>query len=547
MSEFSALAETFLNEFLQDSPVAATQLGVDGFDDRLDDLSEAAFEDRQRRGSAWLERFDQLSDSACATFDERLDRDLIRSQLRGRAILDDWLMWRRQPETYLSPGLAGIFNLFLHRLKPEPLLVAAAVSRLRAIPRLLEDGRRNLKPELAPKLYVERAIRQARAGARYFAEILPSEVADEQLRAELADWGGIAAGGMQVYADYLEESLLPKASGEYAIGRERYTRLLREKELLDDDVESLRERGRHEYERLATELQRLAQVVAKTDDWPRVLQELNRDHPTTPEAMLQAYSDWTERARQFLKDHGLVTFPPGEECSVEPSPLFQRPVTAVASYNSPPPFSTAMRGHFFVPFPPDGASAEEIQQRLENNSFAAIPTTSVHEAYPGHHWHLVTAKGNPSRIRRSFRTPYFTEGWGLYSEQVMREQGFFTDPRQEMCQVEATLFRAARIIVDTSLHIGDMPFDEAVEFMQTRANLPAPTARAEVTRYCAWPTQASAYLTGCLEILRIRDRYTRERGGSLREFHDQIAASGGLPIALAEQAALNPRQSASSA
>src|SRR5438874_3768663 len=256
--------------------------------------------------------------------------------------------------------------------------------------------------------------------------------------------------------------------------------------------------------------------------------------------MLRAYADWTERARRFLQERKLVTLPPGEECLVEPSPLFQRPVTAVASYNSPPPFSPSMRGHFFVPFPPDGASEQEVQQRLENNSYASIPTTSVHEAYPGHHWHLVMAKNNPSGVRRTFRTPYFTEGWGLYAEQVMREEGFFTDRRQEMSQIEATLFRAARIIVDTSLHIGDMGFDEAVEFMRTRANLPEPTARAEVTRYCAWPTQASAYLTGCLEILRIRDRYTKERGGSLREFHDTIPRSGGLPIALAEQAALSP-------
>ncbi len=197
-----------------------------------------------------------------------------------------------------------------------------------------------------------------------------------------------------------------------------------------------------------------------------------------------------------------------------------------------------MRGHFFVPFPPDGASEQEIQKRLANNSYASIPTTAVHETYPGHHWHLATAKGNPSAIRRTFRTPYFSEGWGLYAEQVMREQAFFNDPRQEMCQIEATLFRAARIIVDTSLHIGDMTFDEAVEFMQTRANLPEPTARAEVMRYCAWPTQASAYLTGCLEILRIRERYSKERGGSLREFHDRMGRSGALPIALAEQAAL---------
>ena len=546
MSEFSALVDQFLDELWRDSPVSASQLGIEGFDDQLDDLGESAFDDRRRRAATWLERFDTLPDAACASFEERLDRDLLRSSLRGRAILDDWLMWRRQPETYLTPGLGGVFTLFLHRLKPEPELVRAAVGRLRAIPRLLEDGRRNLKPELVPRLYVERAIRQAGAGARYLGDLLPNEVGDDQLRAELADWGGVASGAMQVYADFLSEQLLPKANGEYAIGAERYSRLLREKELLSDDVFALRERGRREYDRLASELQGLAQVIGHTDDWPRVLLDLNRDHPSTPEAMLASYTEWTERARQFLKDRQLVTLPPGEECRVEPSPVFQRPVTAVASYNSPPPFSTSLRGHFFVPFPPDGAPPNEVQQRLENNSFASIPTTSVHEAYPGHHWHLVTAKANPSRVRRAFRTPYFTEGWGLYAEHVMREQGFFTDPRQEMSQIEATLFRAARIVVDTSLHVGDMSFDEGVEFMRTRANLPEPTARAEVMRYCAWPTQASAYLTGQLEILRIRSRFLEQGLGSLRDFHDTIAASGGLPIALAEEAALTPRRTASS-
>jgi uncharacterized protein (DUF885 family) len=538
MSECATLARAFFDESLQDSPVLASQLGRDGYDDRLDDLSEAAFEDRQRRSAAWLTRFEQLGDDACASFEERIDRDLIRSNLRGRVIMADWLVWRRQPETYLNPGLGGIFTLFLHRLRPESELVRAALARLRAIPRALEDGRRNIRPELAPRVHVDRAIRQARAGARYVGEVLPTEVADEKLRAELADWGGIAAGAMEVYADFLQD-LLPRAKGEWAIGQERYTRLLREKELLADDAPALRERGRREYDGLAEELRRFAQELEGTDDWRQVLGKLNLDHPPTPQAMLHSYAEWTERARAFLRERGLVTLPSGEECVVEPSPLFQRPAIAVASYNSPPPFSPSLRGHFFVPFPPDGASAKEIEQRLENNSYAAIPTTAVHEAYPGHHWHLVTAKSNPSPIRHMLRTPYFTEGWGLYAEHVMREQGFFTDPRQEMSQIEATIFRAARIIVDTSLHIGDMSFDEAVDFMRTKANLPEPTARAEVARYCAWPTQASAYLTGCLEILRIRQRYLTERGGQLVEFHDRLAASGGLPIALAEEVALN--------
>jgi uncharacterized protein (DUF885 family) len=537
MSECADLARGFFDESLRDSPVFASQLGIDGFDDQLDDLSEAAFEDRRRRSADWLRRFEQLPDSACATFDERLDRDLIRSVLRGRAILDDWQMWRRQPEMYLGPGLSGVFSLFLHRLKPDAELGRAAAARLRAVPSTLEAGRRNIRPELAPRIYVDRAVRQARAGARYFREVLPNEVSDPDLQRELADAGASAAAAVDAYAGFLE-ALLPTASGDYAIGEKRYSRLLREKELLQYDAAALRQRANAEYQRLADELTRYARTVDNTDDWPAVLQRLNDDHPTTPEAMLQAYAEWTERARQFLRDRALVTLPEGEVCSVEPSPLFQRPVTAVASYNSPPPFSTLMRGHFFVPFPPDGASEGEIQQRLENNSFASIPTTSVHETYPGHHWHLITMQGNPSPIRRSFRTPYFTEGWGLYAEQVMREQGFFTDPRQEMCQYEATLFRAARIIVDTSLHIGDMSFDEAVEFMHTRANLPEPTARAEVARYCAWPTQASAYLTGCLEILRIRERFLSENRGGLREFHDRLGRSGGLPIALAEEAAL---------
>src|SRR5438445_3083100 len=261
MSECAELLRTFLQETFDDSPVMASQLGVEGYDDRLDDLSEAAFEDHRRRSADWLRRFEQLSDAGCDSFDERLDRDLVRSNLRGRAILDDWLMWRRQPEVYLNPGLGGVFTLFLHRLRPESELARSAIARLRAIPRALEDGRRNLRAELAPRIYVDRAIRQARAGMRYVGEVVANEVSDPLLRAELSDWGSIAAGAMEVYADFLENDLLPRAHGEWAIGERRYSRLLREKELLQDDAVALRERGRREYDRLAEELRKCARTI----------------------------------------------------------------------------------------------------------------------------------------------------------------------------------------------------------------------------------------------------------------------------------------------
>jgi uncharacterized protein (DUF885 family) len=537
--DFPALVTAFLDEEYADSPVLASHLGLPGYDHRLDDLSETAFAARRGRSAAWLARFRAVPDAGLAPA-ARIDRDLAVAILAGRGVMADWEMWRRQPATYVEPGLSGVFSLFLHRLAPEAELVRAAVARLEAMPACLAAGEANLRAELAPAVYVERAIGQARAGARYVRELLPAEAREPGGRRQLAEAGATAGTALDRFVAFLE-ALLPRAAGSFAIGEARYSGLLRERELLADDARGLRERGQREYARLAEALRGCARRVAGTDDWPRVLADLNRDHPATPEAMRLAYADWTARARAFLAERGLVTLPPGEACRVEPSPPFQRPVLAVASYQAPPPFSVSLTGHFFVPFPPDGATEAEIRQRLEDNSHASIPTTAVHEAYPGHHWHLCTMKAQPSALRQTFRTAYFTEGWALYAEQMMREQGFFADPRHEMCQYEALLFRAARIVVDVSLHLGEMSLDEATRFMMERANLPAGPARTEVGRYASWPTQAAAYLTGCLEILAIRKRWFGQRdramdAAGLRAFHDALAGSGGLPLALAERA-----------
>jgi uncharacterized protein (DUF885 family) len=541
MSEFSDLTDRFLSEEYAARPVMASGLGLTEYDDQLDDLSEAAIEAQRSASARWLERFEQLP-PADLSFDEAIDRDLVIASLNERRVYDEWEVWRRQPDTYLNPSLRGVFGLFLHRLRPEGELAQAAAARLRQAPANLDAGRANLRAELVPPILLDRAVNQARAGARYARELLPAQVADEH-RADLADAGAVAADAFEEYATFLEQ-MKPQASGDWAFGEERYDTILRDAELLGFTARTLRERGREEYDRLKNELIRCARELRGTDDWHAVLAELSENHPKTPEAMRVGYEKSTAEARDYLREHALVSFPPGEECSVVPSPPFQRPVLAVASYIAPPSFSESMQGHFFVPFPPDGASDEEIDKRLASNCYPGIPTTSVHEAYPGHHWHLVMAKLNPSKVRQVFGTSYFAEGWALYAERAMRERGFFTDLAEEMFQYEATIFRAARIIVDTSLHIGEMTHQEAVDFIMASTNMTEPTARAEVTRYCSWPTQASSYLTGCLEIVRIRDRFLAARGATiadtdhLREFHDALTSSGTLPIALAERAVM---------
>ena len=541
MSSFSDLAAEFLAEYHAEHPVQASALGLAAYDDLLDDLSADAFERRRQSDAEWLARFKAV-DAAGLTFDEAIDRDLLVASLTERAIYDEWEIWRRSPDAYMNPGLDGVFILFLHRLRPEPDLVRSAVGRLRGIPSQLDHARANLRPDLVPALLLKRAVNQARAGARYTRELVLTQV-DPANRPELEAAGAVAGDALEAYATFLEE-MEPNATGDWAFTEARYDAILRDAELLGTTARELRERARAEIETLTADMRATARQIAGHDDWHALVLELNHDRPADPEAMRVGYEDWTARARAFLQEKRLVSFPPGEECSVEPSPPFQRPVLAVASYQDPPPFSDSMKGHFFVPFPPDEASEEEIAKRLESNCYPSIPSTSVHEAYPGHHWHLVMAKLNPSAVRQVFGTSYFAEGWALYAERMMRESGFYDDPRHVLYQYEATLFRAARVVVDTSLHLGEMTHEQAVAFMMEHSSMTEPTAIAEVTRYCSWPTQASSYLTGCLEILRIRDRFLEARGASatdvdaLRDFHDGLTGAGTLPIALAERAVM---------
>lgn len=547
MTDLAALIDELLEEEFELSPVTASALGLTDYDAGMDDVSAEGFAERDRDAVDFLERFGAIADEAL-TADERIDRDLAIASLKGRLVMADWRGWQRDPLTYSGPAVNGIFLLFLHRLRPDQDLVDAAVTRLSQVPDVFARGRENLDPSLSHPILIDRGIGSARAAARYLREHLPDEVRDVELAERLRSAGSRAAEAFDDWARFLE-GFRGSAHGTWVFGEERYSRILLEREALGMDARTLRERGQAELDRLDAEMSELAMRIGGTSDWHEVIEGSMADHPITEEAMRQAYEVWTARSRDFLAREGLVTLPEGEECLVEPSPLFQRPVLGVASYMAPPAFSDSLTGHFFVPFAPDGTSADEIDKRLSSNSHASIPAVSVHEAYPGHHWHLVMRRLHASKLRKVLSTPYFNEGWALYAERMMRERGFFDDPMVQLNQLESSIFRALRIVIDTSLHLGEMTFDEAVGRMTSRLAMSEPTARAEVGRYCAWPTQASSYLTGCLGILDIRARWLAARGlgdvaiadldpGILREFHDTIAASGSLPIGLASRVML---------
>ncbi len=531
------LVDDYIAWYFRTYPASAQWLGAEGFDGEIGDFSAEAFRRRERETAEWLDRFE--AQPPADALDDEIDRRLAVTHLRGQKALDEqWLPWRRDPSIYLSTTFYSLLLPYIHRLRDEPALVEDTVAKLAQVPAILAACRDNLDPDLVAPLIAERGLGQARTGREFVTASLPALVSDERARARIGEAAEAAAVAFDELTEFLG-AFEKRAAGDWRMGEKLYSTLLRERELLGYGAEELHERGEAAYAALDAEMRRLARgITGDSDDWHAVMASLQTDYPPTLAAMRDEYEAETERARRFTREHGLVSFAPGEECRVVPSPEFQRPILAVASYMQPPALTSSRIGHFFVPFTPAGFTEEQIKQRLATNSRAQMPTISVHEAYPGHHWHLSWSAGSTHTLRKIHRTSYFSEGWALYVETMMRRHGYFADPRHEIAHVEARIFRAARIIVDTALHTGAMSVAEAEAFMTEKASLSPGTAKGEVSRYCAWPTQAPSYLTGCLEIERIREDYLGRGLGTLREFHDTIAGSGSLPLGLARAAAL---------
>lgn len=514
----------YLDWYFDQHPVHADGLGAPGYGHRLGDFSAAAFDSRDRDATGWLARFEAEPAG--------IDRDLVVSALRGALLMAGWPAWRRDPSVYLNPVFAGLLLPFLHRLRPEPELVDGALARLAEVPEVLASCRTNLDPALSAARLVRRALRQAAAGPAFLRDSLPAEVQDPALRATLVDAIVPAVQAFEEIAEYLTD-FAERATGDWRMGETLYSALLTQRELLNYGTGELHRRGIAAWDELDAQMRELApRVPGGSADWRSTMATLQDDHPPTLQAMRAEYEAETARARAFLAEHELVTFAEDEKCRVVPAPAFQRPILAVASYLVPPALTRSRTGHFFVPYTPDGATDEQITQRLRTNARAQLPTIAVHEAYPGHHWQLSWAAGASPPVRAVHRSSYFAEGWALYAEGMMREQGYFTDPAHELAHLDARIFRAARIVVDTALHCGDMDPTQAEEFMATHASLSPGTVKAEVDRYCAWPTQAPSYLTGCLEIEQLRGQWP----GELRDFHNTLAGSGCLPLGLARRA-----------
>jgi uncharacterized protein (DUF885 family) len=519
------LVEVRVRRLFTDNPILATFYGIHSEDSRLGDASRDAVEAEiaeERAHLAAVEALDPAGLSAAARFERDLELHNVRLNLFET---DEVRRWEQRATAASDIGDA-VFLLFARGSAPLAERLERITDRVEAVAAYLAQSRtRAVRPQVATWQHVER--RFARDLPGLFAEIRAT--ADGVLGApELARLDRAIAGAstaLDEYATWLDTTLAT-ATDDWPLGPDRYDHLVGLRAFDDLDADAILDIGQEQLRRNLEARRDAARELYPDDDIATAIARLKADHPATFEEALEAYKVAMGRAREYLVAHDIVTVPE-EPIEVIATPEYLRSVMPFAAYFSPARFDADQRGIYIVTPAVDG----DPNAMLEHYR-ASISNTSIHEAYPGHHLQLAVAAKHPSLTRMLTEAPEFVEGWGMYSEQMMREEGFDAGPAFRMAMYTDAVWRACRIILDVRMHRGELTPDEATDFLVEHTSFERANATAEVRRYTYTPGYQLSYLLGKVLILGLREEERRRLGPAfrLREFHDTLLRNGSLPI-----------------
>ena len=462
--------------------------------------------------------------------EQRIDRLVVIGQLEGSIFeLDVLRPWKKDPELYLQYGS-------LATLIDQPGDAAstsrAVAARLRALTALLAEARANL--EAPPRRFTENGIYQA-AQWRAFLE---NDVASFARRSGDAGTEVTAANteAIRALADFeqfLHRDVLPKSTGTFAIGRDHYNDILARRWYMKDDAAALLAKGQRVFAETDAALTALATRMTPGASWVEVYETLKDDHPPA-DRIKDEYQAQMEAAQAYLTAHDIVTLPPFERVTTIDTPPALRRSSPFGTFSSVGPLDTTLHGRLVLTPIESTLTPEQRKERLRSHHRAWIPIIAVHEAYPGHHVAALKANENPRLLRRVVKESIFSEGWGLYCEELMYEQGFLKGDDVRLTQLRNRLWRAARVIIDIGLHTGAMTFEEGVNLLVDKVRFERYAAELEVGMYTRRPTMVLGYLIGMMEIADMRAAYERKFGtpSSPKQFFDKLLRIGSLPPSL---------------
>ncbi|MFN2416625.1 MAG: DUF885 family protein [Pyrinomonadaceae bacterium] len=538
------IGEAYLRGHYAFNPSEATAAGLHEFDSRLEerDAESVAREVRRLRGVlAELARVPEWRLSP----DARYDYLVLGSHARARLLeLEDVRAWRRDPGLYGRLVSSSIDNILKRNFAPVEQRLPSVLARERQIARLLEEARRNL--DNPPRLFTETAIAQAAGSVAFFERVVPQMFEraggsrlDAARRAEFHEANTQAVAAVRSFREWLERDLLPRSTGEFALGAENYRKKLLHEEMVETPLPALLREGERRLRETQDEMRAVAEEIAPGRGVAAALQLLAREHPA-PDGLVGEARAELDRIRAFVRAEEILTAPASENLLVAETPEYARALS-FASLDAPGAFERAATEGFYYVTPADPAwTPQQQEEHLGRYNRYGLTITSIHEAYPGHYYQLLKARQSPSRVRAALGSASFVEGWAHYCEQMMLEEGFGgNNPKMRLAQLDAALLRLCRYVVGLRLHTAGMTYPEAVEFFVREGYQARTNAEREARRGTLDPTYL-VYTLGKMEILKLRDEWRRQLGDSFRlgDFHDRLLSYGMPPVKILRMAML---------
>ena len=554
-SEYEAVAEEYIKGFLAARPMQAVALGFHEFDGKTADYSRLALDaelTRLRRFDDRLKIFDLDKLSARQSIDLRILQSSIRREIFER---QDMGTYERNPMVYAR---AADVSVYLNRS------FAAIEDRLHSIvmieaqiPNVLIAAKTNLDPVL-PKPYVELAIQVARGSADFLRTNLVEavkEVKDERIKAEFLDINRKAVASLSEYAGWLEREKLPKASPDFALGEEKYHRMLAETELVDLTPEAVLELGMAKLKEEQDAFAKAAQIIDPDKAPIDVFKAIQREHPTA-ENLVSEVSKNLDQIKKYVIARKLVTIPSDARVQVRETPQYRR-ATSFASMDTPGAFEKRATEAFFYITPVESDwSDKQKEEWLTSYNYYSSDLVSIHEAYPGHYVQFLRLNASPAtKVEKVFRNYSFVEGWAHYCEKMMIDEGYGAptsknpSPEEQkraakyrMAQADLSMLRLCRLCSSIKMHTQNMTVDEATKFFQDNCYYEPKPARNEAMRGTFDPGYLS-YTLGKLQIQKLRSDYQAQQGKefSLLKFHNELLNHGTPPVRLLREIMLKDK------
>jgi len=553
-AQFAELSKKALDTWMQLSPVSATQIGDHRYDSQLDDLSAAGQQKSLEASKVLLAELDKLDVSKLGR-ENQVDAAILRNQLQSNIWSNETMQsWKWDPQVY--NGLAGsaIYGLMAREFAPLPERLKSATARIELIPQIFAAARANLDPARVPKIHAETVAKQNR-GILSLVEtfIVPNigqlETADqERLKAAIA----ALTTAVDEQQTWLDKTLVPNAKGEFRIGAEKYDQKLKFSLNSSLSRAEIGERARAELTRVRKDMYGIAQVVLKdkpgapempvnpTDDQQQkaieaALELAYADKPARDKVVDDAKAA-LDQSTEFVRKHDLMTLPDAP-VDIILMPEFQRGV-AVAYCDSPGPLDKNLKTFYAVSPIPDDWNDKQVDSFLREYNSRMIHLLSIHEGTPGHYlegWH---SGKFPSTLRAVLRSGLFAEGWAVYTERMMQEQGYLdNDPLFHLVQLKFYLRTIANAILDQGVHVDNWSREQAMHLMTHDAFQQESEASGKWVRAQLTSAQLPTYFVGAQEHFDTRKAVQEKQGANfnLKAYHDQMLSYGAPPVRFARQ------------